>query len=138
LLAQVPPQSTSLSVPFFTLSVQTGAAHLVAVQTPLMQSPAPPQEALVLHFVAQVPPQSLSVSLPFFTPSMQLGVWHLRAVEPAPAAQTCDWQSAPPAQLSPSSQGAQAPPQSTSVSLLFFTPSMQLGAWHLVPVHTPD
>src|SRR5262245_12435772 len=36
--AQFPPQSTSVSSPFFTPSVQDGAAHVPYVQTPLLQS----------------------------------------------------------------------------------------------------
>jgi hypothetical protein len=33
----VPPQSTPLSRPFFTASLQVGAMHLPAVHTPLVQ-----------------------------------------------------------------------------------------------------
>ena len=42
LVAHEPPQSTSVSVPFLTTSVQVGTAHLLAVQTPLVQSAATP------------------------------------------------------------------------------------------------
>jgi hypothetical protein len=51
------------------------------------------------------------------------------------------WQSASTMQWSPGAHGGApslpgevAPPQSTSVSLSFFTPSFELGAWH---VHAP-
>ena len=40
---EVPPQSTSLSVPFLTPSVAVGVAHWAAVQTPLSQSLAAAQ-----------------------------------------------------------------------------------------------
>jgi hypothetical protein len=42
-------------------------------------------------------------------------------------------QSAAAAQARMSPQGGQLPPQSMSVSLPFFTPSMQLGAVHVAP-----
>ena len=71
-----PPQSTSVSTPFFTPSVQVAAWHKPPVQTPLWQSPVP----LHLRPVpqgAQEPPQSRSVSAPFFTPSMQVAATHM-------------------------------------------------------------
>jgi hypothetical protein len=66
--AQVPPQSTSVSVPFFTVSAQVAAWHRLAVHTPLPQSAASAQ-ALVAAQGPQVPPQSASVSVPFLTVS---------------------------------------------------------------------
>ena len=67
-VAQLPPQSTSVSLPFFTPSVQlavTGARHVPLVQMPLAQSAAAEHVPPLAHFVAQLPPQSTSVSLPF-------------------------------------------------------------------------
>jgi hypothetical protein len=37
----VPPQSTSVSVAFFTMSLHVGTWQIPAVHTPLTQSPAP-------------------------------------------------------------------------------------------------
>jgi hypothetical protein len=72
---QPPPQSTSVSVPFFTLSVQSGAWHTLLVHTPDWQSAATTHAFVAAHFVEQLPPQSTSVSVPFFTPSVQSGAW---------------------------------------------------------------
>jgi hypothetical protein len=71
-LAQVEPQSTSVSVPFFTPSLQLGTAHLPALHTPLWQSAAPEHCRFVAHF-GQLDPQSTSVSVWFLTPSPQVG-----------------------------------------------------------------
>jgi hypothetical protein len=62
-----PPQSTSVSVPFFTTSAQLGAVHffVVASQLPLAQSAEIKQAFASAHF-KQLPPQSMSVSVPFF------------------------------------------------------------------------
>jgi len=70
--SHVPPQSSSVSGPFLTLSEQDGAAQTSGVpsQTPLAQSKAAVQD-LPFAQGAQGPPQSESVSLPFFTPSSQ-------------------------------------------------------------------
>jgi hypothetical protein len=45
-------------------------------------------------------------------------------------------QSAPVEQPLPTPHFVQEPPQSTSVSVLFFTVSLHVGAWHAPPVHT--
>ena len=74
-LGQVPPQSTSVSVPFGVESVQVGSLQVLVglpVQTLLRQSPAT-EQSLSLAQSGQLPPQLTSVSLPFFTPSEQLG-----------------------------------------------------------------
>jgi len=65
--AHEPPQSTSVSVPFMTVSVHDGTAHVLVVvplHTLLEQSVA------AAHFFpfaqgGQVPPQFRSVSVPF-------------------------------------------------------------------------
>jgi hypothetical protein len=67
-----PPQSTSVSAALRTTSLQSGAAHLPAVQTLFKQSAGPVQAWLVPH-LPHVPPQSTSISLPFLTSSKQLG-----------------------------------------------------------------
>jgi hypothetical protein len=61
-----------VSVPFLTPSVQIGAAHLMPVHTPLVQS-AGMEQLLPVPQGEQVPPQSTSASVPFFTPSTQVG-----------------------------------------------------------------
>jgi len=112
----------------------------------------------------RAPPQSTSVSLSFVTPSWKVGGWHVSATVPEPSlvgppsrlsfrtgplAQTPDMQSSPMAQVLPFLQaGAPSdigcfmplartpPPQSTSVSLSFFTPSLSVGALHRPLLHT--
>src|SRR5438045_9657411 len=57
--AQLPPQSTSVSVPFFTVSLHVGAAQVVPLQTPLAQSAPvvpPPPAAPPAHLAAPPPP----------------------------------------------------------------------------------
>ena len=66
-----PPQSTSVSLPFLTLSLHEGALHtfVPGSQTPSMQSVPTRHARLVMHLPQAAPPQSMSVSLPFLTPS---------------------------------------------------------------------
>jgi len=124
--AQLPPQSTSVSVPFFVESVQLAAWHLLEVQTPLWQSVPAVQAPFVPHLAqALVPPQSMSDSPSFFTTSEQVGTWQMLPMH------TPLRQSAATEQTLPSAHflaGAQLPPQSTSVSVPFFTPSPQPAA----------
>jgi hypothetical protein len=61
---------------------------------------------------------------------MQLGAAQV------PAEQTALWQSVSTPQVSPIGHAGQLPPQSTSVSLPFFTPSEHDGAWHVPPLHS--
>jgi hypothetical protein len=65
-LGQLPPQSTSLSLPFFTPSVQLGAA-----QVPMEHEPSAHCMPLVQRRPSahggQLPPQSTSPSLPLRT-----------------------------------------------------------------------
>jgi hypothetical protein len=74
-----PPQSTSVSLSFFTPSLPLGARHTPFVQTSLRQSlatthPWPLGQAGAPSVVGEVePPQSMPVSLSFFTPSVALG-----------------------------------------------------------------
>jgi hypothetical protein len=60
----------------------------------------------------QLPPQSVPVSSPFWTPSEQLAEAHVPEALQAPLTQ-----SLPVAQLRPTAQTLQPPPQSMSVSL---------------------
>jgi len=123
-LGQVlPPQSTSVSSPFFTLSVQE------VVQTPPLQAPdaqsVPALHDLPMPQAVQAPPQSTSVSVPFFTLSVQLALAHFPEASQIPLMQSPAALQAPPAE-----HLGQVSPQSTSVSLPFFTLSVQLGARH--------
>jgi hypothetical protein len=123
--AHDPPQSTSVSVPFLTVSLHVGAWHCPALQTSLAQSAFTIQAADVGHDGHDPPPQSTSVSLPFATPSVHVGAWqtafaHIRLS-----------QSAFFPHVLPAAQPAQEPPQSTSVSDPFRTPSPQPGFWQV-------
>jgi hypothetical protein len=70
---QVPPQSTSLSAPFLTASLQAAATHLLLVQTPLAQwLPALQVCPVVQRPHVDVPPQSTSLSPPFRTRSVHV------------------------------------------------------------------
>src|SRR2546430_11314510 len=71
LFGQLPPQSTSVSVPFLIPSVQLACTQLPLTQWPDAQSESLPQEPPILH-AGQAPPQSTSVSFWFFVPSAQL------------------------------------------------------------------
>jgi hypothetical protein len=157
-VAHPPPQSLSVSVPFFTPSVQAGPWHvhggvgqrLFTPQMPVLQSPPHMQDRDTSHRaqgpspamqLAVPPPQSISDSSPFLTTSTQVAGWH---VEPGPgfAAHTPLWQSAFTTHVFTSAQRgheASVPPQSMSVSLPFLAPSggTQVAALHTPPVHTP-
>jgi hypothetical protein len=129
-----PPQSTSVSMPFLKPSAQPGAAQrrVEGLQNPEVQSVGAAQPIPFAHVFAwatQVaPPQSTPVSVPFFSPSVQLGVAHsfealqkpevqsVGAAQPIPSAHVFPWAT------------QVAPPQSTPVSLPFFTPSVHVGA----------
>src|SRR5262245_40158472 len=69
-----PPQSVSVSSPFFSPSLQAGA-HAPTSQTPPRQS-VPSLHALAYpHGGHMDPPQSMSVSSPFAVLSSQAGGW---------------------------------------------------------------
>src|SRR5687767_729145 len=71
--AQEPPQSTSLSSPLSTMSVQVAVRQVIAVQTRLTQSPPVTHPRVSPQSIGHVPPQSTSVSSPLRRPSLQLG-----------------------------------------------------------------
>ena len=113
LVAHTPPQSTAVSPPFRTPSVQDGAAQVPLVQISLWQSDADPHFFPVPHLPGHAPPQSTSVSAPFLTPSEQLADWQTLVVQTRVA------QSVAREHFFPFTQRAQlssGPPQSTSVS----------------------
>jgi hypothetical protein len=129
----------SVSRPFLTASVQLGATHRPLVHTRLLQSPPVPQPKPGSQRAQLAkPPQSTPLSPPFCTPSLQEGTAHLKLVLHLPSAQ-----SPFTAQLWPSAQSlfrvlqGAVLPQSVSDSLAFFTPSVQVAAWHTCPVQTP-
>jgi hypothetical protein len=99
-----PPQSRSVSAPFFTASLQRGAAQAPAVQTPLAQAPESVQAA-----ASAIPAQKPPVQVP-------------------------DWQSAPEEQTAPLMQSApQLPPQSGALSVPFVAASRQVAGAQILP-----
>jgi hypothetical protein len=126
----VPPQSTSVSVEFWIPSLQVGAtvAHLMAARShePLAQSLAAEQLWPSGHLGHIVwPPQSTPLSRPLKTPSLHVGAAQ------TPPVHTPSRQSRATRQRLPSAQGLQmcamlVPPQSTSVSVEFWIPSLQV------------
>src|SRR6266702_5347462 len=67
-----PPQSMSVSVPFFTASAQLGDWHVPPEQTRLWQSAELPHIWPGAHAGQVPPPQSMSVSDPSLIPFTQL------------------------------------------------------------------
>jgi hypothetical protein len=113
-----------------TPSLHVAATHLAFMHLPLAGSA---QSAFVLQaFIspqpAQPPPQSTSVSSPFLTPSLHAAAAHFFAVH-LPLAGSA--QSASFAQAACTAQPPQLPPQSTSVSVPFFTWSPHVAATQL-------
>src|SRR5690606_31223084 len=132
--AHEPPQSTSVSSPFFTPSEHEASAQAPPEQLPLAQSASPRQSAPVSQ-PSQAPPQSTSLSFWFNVPSLQLGGWQ-RAGVPE---HTRLLQSVSLEQSSPSAQATQSgPPQSASVSSPLRVPSPHPALWQKPAVHTPS
>jgi hypothetical protein len=130
-----PPQSVSVSVPFFTVSTHVAAWQVLVglpLHTPVVQSAPVPQVFPTPQSAQFGPPQSLSLSLWFCTPSPQVGAAHW------PAVHTPLWQSFGPRQALDVPHLLQPldPPQSASVSVWFFTVSRQVGIWQTDPVQT--
>jgi hypothetical protein len=136
----MPPQLTSVSVPFLMLSaVHDGGLQVPFVpQTPLTQSSPPPHPWPSMHRLPMAthgPPQSMPVSVSFLTPSMQLGGAQMRGEA---AGHEPLMQSELPRHCLPLPQtGQEAPPQSMSVSVPLRIPSVQLGAWQSPPMQFP-
>ena len=121
-----PPQSTSVSVPFFAPSLQLGVAHLPAVHTSLWQSLRTLQFLPSTHLPHAAPPQSTSLSVPFSVVSVQVGAWQ------APSLQTLLVQSAAALHFFWVSHFLHlAPPQSMSLSSWFCAPSSHVASRHL-------
>mmetsp|Transcript_7776 Transcript_7776/g.13661 ORF Transcript_7776/g.13661 Transcript_7776/m.13661 type:complete len:275 (+) Transcript_7776:25563-26387(+) len=123
---QSPPQSTSLSRPFNTLSAQDAERHLPSVPShiPLRQSSAVSHSAPAGH-LGQRPPQSTSDSSKLSTPSKQ--VMGMQA--PRSGLHFSLIQSPSCTQSAPSLHGSQsAPPQSTDVSCPSSSPFRQVSA----------
>lgn len=128
-LQVLPPQSTSVSLPFLTVSVQLAAAQSLAEQTPLVQSVAATHALESAHFPQVPPPQSTSVSLPFLVVSEQEGAAHTPFTHDPPL------QSVAATHTFLSAHFPHAPPpQSTSVSVPFLVPSEQDGAGVIISV----
>ena len=125
-----PPQSTSVSVPFFARSVQATVWHVPLGQKPEVQSAPLPHFLPTAHLVPQVPPQSTSVSPPFCTPSGQIGGLQVTLHTPLT-------QSLAPVHVLLSGHLGHPGPQSVSLSLPFFTPSVQSGALQVPAGQTP-
>jgi len=129
-----PPQSTSVSSPFFSESLQLGATHLLLVQMFDAQSVMLTQLSPVLQRGHKPPPQSTSVSAPFLAPSKQ---FEEAQMDPL-VRHKLEMQSLPWRQDNLAVHLGQFPPQSTSVSFPFLTLSEQVGAWHTKVEQTPD
>jgi hypothetical protein len=108
-----PPQSTSVSPPFFTPSLHPGDWQMPLTHRPLVQSVFATHPRPSMHVGQPPPPQSFAVSVPFGTPSVQVGALQ------TPLPHTLLPQSAPALQALPAAQGVQEPPQSTSDSVPF-------------------
>src|ERR1700761_5175020 len=111
LLHVEPPQSTSVSSPFFRPSLHLASLQRPSLQTKLRQSSlkrhSPPEGQRAGEHVS---PQSMSDSLPLRTPSSHLGAAQM------PLAHTPLEQSRGTTQVCPVTHGVQSPPQSTSLS----------------------
>jgi hypothetical protein len=121
---QLPPQSTSVSVPFFTPSLHETGEHKPPAHAPLVQSVTLPQRRPLAHFGHVLPPQSTSLSAPFLIPSLQLGCAQV------PAVHRPLMQSAALTHIFPGRHGEQGPPQSMSLSPLSFIPLAQVEPTH--------
>jgi hypothetical protein len=119
---QVSPQSTSVSVPFCTLSVQLGSTHSPAVQMSDTQSSLTTQSAPGVGQAAQLaPPQSTSLSPLLRIESEQVAARHTEGTATMSQLLLAQSESCvQPAGGSPGPGSAQAahtePPQSTSDS----------------------
>jgi hypothetical protein len=123
LVAQLPPQSTSDSLPFLAASVHVAAAQRPPVHAPPVQSVWTVQSNPFAQSAHVPPPQSTSVSKPFFTASLQDVAMHF------PPEHSLLVQSARTPHTLPFAQREQLPPQSTSVSAPFLTTSAHVGHW---------
>lgn len=123
---RVPPQSTSVSVPFFAPSVHDAGAHTPVEHEPLAHS-VPDRHAMPVH-LRHGPPQSVPVSVPFWMPSLHDVVAQIQLTQLAPF-----WQSVVVTHDLPIGHLEQSmPPQSMSDSVPFLTRSVQDEPAHAV------
>jgi hypothetical protein len=96
---QLPPQSTSVSLPLSTPSAHVGRSQkpVPTLHTAVVQSPPKLQFLPGAHFGHSGPPQSMSVSAPFFIESVQISS-PASASEPpsSPAPELPEMAPAPP------------------------------------------
>src|SRR5690242_19447903 len=93
---------------------------------PSSQQPTPP-----VHSPMQSSPQSMFTSLPFFTPSKHVGAAHMHVF--SSQSHTFERQSEECSHRSPVSHPlGQPPPQSSSVSMPFCTPSLHVVARQVI------
>jgi hypothetical protein len=114
-----PPQSTSVSALSRLPSLHGDVAQRPPLQFLLAQSKEKLQRFPIAQ-VGQLPPQSTSLSSPFSIPSEQEGAAHWLFAHTALAQSRGKTHALPTAQ-----PGQSPPPQSTSLSLCCFTPSLQ-------------
>ncbi len=119
-LTPSPPQSTSVSPPFFTPSLDVGTTHALAVHASSWQSAFALHAFMSAHFGAVAPPQSTSVSSPSFFPSVGDGSAQVPMLH-APAQSSFVLHACPAAH---GCVAATVPPQSTPVSPALRRPSM--------------
>jgi hypothetical protein len=132
-VAQGPPQSLSVSVPFFRASLQVGAVQVSFEQTPLLQSVMSRHFFVSSQRFGQPAPQSTSPSVPLRMPSEQLGSAQRPSLQ--------FWLSQPRFSVHtwPALQRLQTPagsPQSLSTSPWFLMPSEQDAEVHVPPLQT--
>ncbi len=126
-----PPQSTSVSSPFWVRSVQLAFWQMLLRHTLLTQSPCLRHFWVWTHAGQVAPPQSTSVSSPLCALSVQLALVQVLAV----GSHTLLRQSVPLRHFLVSAHAGQvAPPQSTSVSSPLNTWSVQLALVQVLAV----
>ncbi len=121
--AAVTSPSPQVRPPFVWVQLRPFAQCFVSSQPSLSQSSCAAQPFATAHLGAPVifPPQSMSVSSAFLAPSVAVGLEHVFAAgSHTPLVQSV---AAPQAKVSAQRGAAPGPPQSTSVSSPFFTPS---------------
>jgi hypothetical protein len=130
-----PPQSTSVSLPFFTVSLQPAPWQTfgVPLQTLLIQSPATLHVLPVPQSPHVPPPQSTSVSAPFLTTSEHVGAWQVTLQTPLEQSFGAPHVLPVPHRAQPGD--GVGPPQSMSLSPWFFAPSAHVGVVQASDTH---
>jgi hypothetical protein len=121
-LAQLPPQSVSVSSPFFVLSLHIGLmVHFSLMHCCQSAHWLSKKHTEGSHPDGQSPPQSTPSSIPFLKPSEQLGALHTCPMSGTTTQNRLRLQSSSAVHFLSESHGWQLPPQSTSLSSLFCT-----------------